>query len=365
MSRDGVAALQYVKGLWRNTWFGTDQALDYMERLGVYAGDELPPSEFIEPWTPPDAMLGVQANAPGRGSVLTVDSGALRGPTRIVPADPRPTKAHAGFKRPVDTVPVVPHPDDQVFTPTWAETILMPMAGQNLSADSVRAWREHYAAKAKANASSKAKPEPTPSPSRYPEPSMEQFLKDVQAMRTPDTTGDVFGALLQKERARAWHRTYQSLLEYLIWPLYDRTGQLHLSRLITPWVYYKDLYIYDVLIAFKHVFSWKEVLNWMTFIWFGGFSWTTCLIEAAKAVTKIMQGGHKFAAPFLAIFEVKDINIYDGNIRSRLPGLTAPPDMKVDMGGRNLAHEYPTNLANFRGMNKTVTFRFVRPVPCP
>lgn len=160
------------------------------------------------------------------------------------------------------------------------------------------------------------------------------------------------------------------LWEYFTFPLMDRAGVFHYSRLATPWIYYKDLNVYDLFEAFVTPVVTAGVIAsaaWVLGTWAPGFLVALaapalaekCLRALTNAVTNLIKRKVRVPREIRDALAITSADVYDGSLRTRLPALTASYEPLSDY--RNLAHQYPINLFSQRGMNKTVTFRSVRP----
>lgn len=162
------------------------------------------------------------------------------------------------------------------------------------------------------------------------------------------------------------------LWEYFTFPLRDRAGAYHYSRLATPWVYYKDLNVYDLFQVFVSPLVTAAVIAsaaWILGTWAPAFLAALaapafaekCVRVLSEAVTTLLKRKIRVPREIRDALAITSEDVYDGSIRTRLPGITYSPDTSLDSSVRNLALEFPENLFSQRGMNKTVTFRTIRP----
>jgi hypothetical protein len=162
------------------------------------------------------------------------------------------------------------------------------------------------------------------------------------------------------------------LWEFFTFPLRDRAGVYHFSRLATPWVYYKDLHIYDLFKAFVAPVVTLGVISGSACVlgaWAPAFLAAlakpalaaSCVAALSSAVTNVLKSKLRVPREIRDALAITSADVYDGSIRPRLPALTAQYEPLTPT--MNLAREFPVNLFSQRGMNKTVTFRSVRSCP--
>lgn len=179
-----------------------------------------------------------------------------------------------------------------------------------------------------------------------------------------------FEKVYDAELKRRINLATTKLWEYFTFPLRDRAGVYHFSRLSTPWVYYKDLNVYDLFKAFVFPIVGGAIMAtaaWALGAWAAPFlgailgsavKAASCTAALSAAVTNLLKAKIRVPREIREALAITSADVYDGSKRTRLPALTA--DYEPVSPSRNLAREFPVNLFSQRGMNKTVTFRSVR-----
>lgn len=187
---------------------------------------------------------------------------------------------------------------------------------------------------------------------------------------TPDPDRVWFEKVYEAELKRRINLATTKLWEYFTFPLRDRAGVFHFSRLSTPWVYYKDLNVYDLFQAFVFPVVGAAVMAsaaWALGTWAGPFfaavfgsaaTAASCTSALSLAVTNLLKSKIRVPREIREALAITSADVYDGSKRTRLPALTAPAAPLDPF--RNLAREFPVNLFSHRGMNKTVTFSRVQ-----
>lgn len=175
-----------------------------------------------------------------------------------------------------------------------------------------------------------------------------------------------FDAHLAQERSRRIQTSVSRLERYLLWPLRDRTGEYDLTRLATPWVYYPDVSVYHVLKALFPVLgsgmTIKGALDFFSLAAVNPLSAGISLLTSAGEAVQSLLETKKYKIPqeLFNILDVKSQNVYTGNLRWNLPGLTAAAEPYKFSEIRNLAPVHYPPLGTPRGMNTVWTFQRVR-----
>lgn len=176
---------------------------------------------------------------------------------------------------------------------------------------------------------------------------------------------EVFERHLVRERAQVYARALRRLEQILLWPLRDQTGAYQLDRLLSPWVYYKDIALWDVLtglipgiakgVSIDKIFSYfsEAVENPLTI----GLD---VLSVASELVTRLLKTRVKVPKDLLAVFDVKSPDVYTGSNRPNLTYLQRPSHAIPYSEIRNLSLVTYPNLGTPRGMNTVWTFQRVR-----
>jgi len=190
-----------------------------------------------------------------------------------------------------------------------------------------------------------------------------------KALPSPFSSRAWFANQYDAQLKRRISMAVTKLWEYFTFPLRDRAGEYHYSRLLTPWIYYKDLNVVDLFEVFVSPVLGVSATTLATLAlgdWVGTFFKAIAVTATAekalaglsRAVTDLLKRKARVPREIRDALAISSVDIYDGNTRWRLPGLTDPAPPLAET--RNLALDFPLNLFSYRGMNKTVTFSRVR-----
>lgn len=175
----------------------------------------------------------------------------------------------------------------------------------------------------------------------------------------------VFERHLERERSQAYARAVRRLEEILLWPLRDQTGAYHVDRLLSPWIYYKDIALYDVLTGLipglAKGASIERIFKYFSDAWENPLTiGLDVLSYASELVTRLLKTRVKVPRELLAVFDIKSPDVYSGSLRPSLTYLQRSPRPIPYSEIRNLASVTYPNLGTPRGMNTVWTFQRIR-----